>query len=146
MRISSKSEYGLRAIFDLAQHYGEGPVQSDAIASRQGIPVNYLNQLLILLRKAGLIDSLRGPQGGHRLARSPDQISLYDALIVLEGSLLLADNARDDLPASQPDDQALIGEIWGTVRTALEERLRAVTFDDICQRKRQREGKIMYYI
>jgi Rrf2 family protein len=146
MRISSKSEYGLRAIFDLAQHYGEGPIQSDAIAARQGIPVNYLNQLLILLRKAGLIDSLRGPQGGHMLARSPDQISIYDALIVLEGPLLLADSARDDLPASQPDDHALIADIWDTVRATLEERLRAVTFDEICQRKRQREGKMMYYI
>lgn len=146
MRISSKSEYGLRALFDLAQHYGEGPIQSDAIATRQGIPVNYLNQLLILLRKAGLIDSLRGPQGGHMLSRTPDQISLFDALIVLEGPLLLADNVRDDLPASQPNDHALIGEIWAAVRATLEEQLRAVTFDELCQRKRQREGKMMYYI
>jgi Rrf2 family protein len=76
MRISSKGEYGLRALFDLAQRYGEGPIQSDDIAARQGIPANYLNQMLILLRRAGLIDSLRGPQGGHMLARSPEQINL----------------------------------------------------------------------
>ena len=71
MRISSKGEYGLRALFDLAQRYGEGPIQSHDIHLRQGIDENYLNQILIVLRKAGLIDSVRGPQGGHRLARPP---------------------------------------------------------------------------
>ena len=63
MRISSKGEYGLRALFDLAQRYGEGPIQSHDIHQRQGIDENYLNQILILLRKAGLIESVRGPIG-----------------------------------------------------------------------------------
>jgi len=72
MRISSKGDYGLRALFDLAQRFGQGPIQSEEIAQRQGIPVNYLNQLLIVLRRAGLIESLRGPLGGHMLARRPE--------------------------------------------------------------------------
>jgi Rrf2 family protein len=69
MRISSKGEYGIRALFDLAQRYGEGPIQSRDIHLRQGIDENYLNQILLSLRKAGLLESIRGPQGGHRLAR-----------------------------------------------------------------------------
>lgn len=146
MRISSKSEYGLRALLDLAQHYGEGPVQSEAIATRQGIPVNYLNQLLILLRKAGLIESLRGPQGGHMLARAPDQIALLDVLLVFEGPLLSGDVARDDLPATQPEDQQIVGEVWQELRTALESLLQHMTLEDLCQRKRQRQGNMMYYI
>src|ERR1044071_10275970 len=85
MRISSKGEYGLRALFDLAQHYGEGPVQSRDIHERQDIDENYLNQILISLRKAGLIESVRGPQGGHRLARPPAQITLLEVVTAVQG-------------------------------------------------------------
>ncbi len=146
MRISSKGEYGLRALFDLAQHYGEGLVQSDDIATRQGIPVNYLNQLLILLRKAGLIDSLRGPQGGHMLARAPENITLIEALTTLEGPLLPIDVSRDDLTPTQIDDRAIITEVWCELRAIFENQLREITLEDLCQRKRQRSGNVMYYI
>jgi Rrf2 family protein len=146
MRISSKGDYGLRALFDLAQRYGEGPVQSEEIANRQGIPVNYLNQLLITMRRAGLIESLRGPQGGHMLARRPDAITLLDALTVLEGPLLPAEPSREDLIASQPDDYALIDTIWEELRGRIEQILAETTLDDLCQRKRQQSGDVMYYI
>lgn len=146
MRISSKGDYGLRALFDLAQRYGEGPVQSDDIAARQGIPVNYLNQLLITMRRAGLIESLRGPQGGHMLARRPDTITLLEALIVLEGPLLPADHSRDDIRPTQPDDHELVDELWSELRGRIEQVLAGITLDDLCQRKRQRAGNVMYYI
>jgi Rrf2 family protein len=146
MRISSKGDYGLRALFDLAQRYGEGPVQSEEIANRQGIPVNYLNQLLITMRRAGLIESLRGPQGGHMLARRPDGITLLDALIVLEGPLLPAEPSREDLTPTQPDDYALVDTIWEELRGRIEQILAETTLDDLCQRKRQQSGGVMYYI
>ncbi len=146
MRISSKGDYGLRALFDLAQRYGEGPVQSEEIANRQGIPVNYLNQLLITMRRAGLIESLRGPQGGHMLARSPELITLLDAVTVLEGPLFPAEFARDDLTPSQPDDYALVNGVWDQLRGQIELILAGITLDDLCQRKRQQSGDVMYYI
>jgi Rrf2 family protein len=146
MRISSKGDYGLRALFDLAQRYGEGPVQSDDIATRQGVPVNYLNQLLIIMRRAGLIESIRGPQGGHLLARPPDQITLLEILTVLEGQFIASDSGREDLRPLQLDDSEIINNVWNEIRTTLEERLRAITLEDLCQRKRQREGSVMYYI
>jgi Rrf2 family protein len=146
MRISSKGDYGLRALFDLAQRYGEGPVQSEEIATRQGIPVNYLNQLLITMRRAGLIDSLRGPQGGHMLARSPDAISLLDVLTALEGPLLPTEPAREHLPPAQPDDHALVDEVWASMRSRIEQIFAELTLDDLLQRKRQRSGEVMYYI
>lgn len=145
MRISSKGDYGLRALFDLAQRYGEGPIQSRDIHDRQGIDENYLNQILILLRKAGLIESLRGPQGGHRLSRPPDKITILDALVALEGPLLPAD-AQDGQPAAAPMDRELVREIWQDTRRELEAYLGGVTLEDLCQRKRQREGEMMYYI
>lgn len=146
MRISSKGEYGLRALLDLAQRYGEGPIQSHDIHRRQGIDENYLNQILIVLRKAGLIESVRGPQGGHRLARMPAQISLLDALTALEGPLLPAEGGRDGPAPVEPLDRELVREVWAGTREVLERHLSGITLDDLCQRKTQRVGEVMYYI
>jgi len=146
MRISSKGEYGLRALFDLAQHYGEGPIQSRDIHLRQGIDENYLNQILISLRKAGLIESIRGPQGGHRLARPSAQISILDAVLALEGPLLPADAGRDTLASAEPADREVIRELWDELRAVLEQRLASITIEDLVQRKRERAGEVMYYI
>ena len=146
MRISSKGEYGLRALFDLAQRYGEGPIQSHDIHLRQGIDENYLNQILIVLRKAGLIDSVRGPQGGHRLARPPAQITLLDALVALEGPLLPSDGGRDCAAPAEPIDRELVRDIWSGARQVLESYLGGITLDDLCQRKHRRIGEVMYYI
>lgn len=146
MRISSKGEYGLRALFDLAQRYGEGPVQSRDIHERQAIDENYLNQILISLRKAGLIESLRGPQGGHRLARPPDQITLLEALVALEGPLLSEDSGRESHTPTEPLDRELMHEVWCGMRGVLEHYLSSITLDDLWQRKRQRVGDVMYYI
>lgn len=146
MRISSKGEYGLLALFDLAQRYGEGPIQSHDIHIRQGIDENYLNQILILLRKAGLIESVRGPQGGHRLARSPVQITLLDVLMALEGPLLPVDTPRDLAASVEPIDRNVVRGVWFEMRSALESYLGGLTLDDLCQRKRQQSGEVMYYI
>ena len=146
MRISSKGEYGLRALFDLAQRYGEGPIQSHDIHLRQGIDENYLNQILIVLRKAGLIDSVRGPQGGHRLARPPAQISLLEVLTALEGPLLPDEAGRDSVASSEPLDRDLVRDVWSGARDTLEEYLRGISLEDLCQRKRRKIGEVMYYI
>ncbi|HWQ15395.1 MAG TPA: Rrf2 family transcriptional regulator [Roseiflexaceae bacterium] len=146
MRISSKGEYGLRALLDLAQRAGEGPIQSRDIHQRQGVDENYLNQILILLRRAGLIESLRGPQGGHRLARPAAQITVLDALVALEGPLLPTDAGRDSVAPGEPLDRELVREVWDSTRGLIEEHLGSITLEDLCQRKRQRTGEVMYYI
>ncbi|HEU5101839.1 MAG TPA: Rrf2 family transcriptional regulator [Roseiflexaceae bacterium] len=146
MRISSKGEYGLRALFDLAQRYGAGPVQSHDIHERQGIDENYLNQILISLRKAGLIESVRGPQGGHRLARPPSQITLLEVVVALEGPLLPADAGREIGDAAEPIDLDIIRDVWSGARQALERYLSSITLEDLSQRKRRRVGEVMYYI
>ncbi|HEX5690479.1 MAG TPA: Rrf2 family transcriptional regulator [Roseiflexaceae bacterium] len=146
MRISSKGEYGLRALFDLAQQYGNGPIQSRDIHQRQGIDENYLNQILISLRKSGLIESIRGPQGGHRLARPPTQITVLEALLALEGPLLPSNAGGDSLTPGEPLDRELMRDIWDTLRATIERHLSSITLDDLCQRKRARVGEVMYYI
>jgi Rrf2 family protein len=146
MRISSKGEYGLRALLDLAQRYGEGPIQSRDIHTRQGVDENYLNQILILLRRAGLIESVRGPQGGHRLARPPAQISVLEALVALEGPLLPTDAGRDDPSPAEPVDREVVRGVWEETRGLLERHLAALSLEELMQRKRQRSGEVMYYI
>lgn len=86
MKVSTRAEYGMRALLDLVAHYGEGPVHSRTIARRQGLPEPYLNQLMTTLRRAGLVSSKRGPAGGHTLSRPPEAISLREAFGVLEGT------------------------------------------------------------
>jgi Rrf2 family transcriptional regulator, cysteine metabolism repressor len=146
MRISSKGEYGLRALLDLAQRFGEGPIQSHDIHARQAIDEDYLNQILILLRRAGIIESLRGPQGGHRLARAPIQISILDAILALEGPLLPIDTGRDAIKPLEPIDREVIREVWLGARGALEGYLASLTLDDLLQRKRSHSGEVMYHI
>ncbi len=143
MRISSKGEYGLRALFDLALHHGQGPVRSRDIAERQAIDENYLNQLLIQLRRAGLVQSLRGPQGGHLLARSPGEITLLEALTALEGPLV---EVADSGESPQHDEAQIFGEVWNGLRDTVEAYLASITLDDLAQRKRERDGQTMYYI
>lgn len=87
MKLSTKGRYGLKAMFDLAMHDGKGPVSLAAIAERQGISIHYLEQLVSPLRKAGLLKSVRGAQGGYLLAKSPMEISVKEVLELLEGPL-----------------------------------------------------------
>ena len=81
MRISTKGDYGVRALIELSHHFGQGkPIQSAEIAARQHSPEPYLDQLLTTLRKAGFIRSVRGPQGGHALLQRPEEIRLSDVM------------------------------------------------------------------
>ena len=91
MKISTKGEYGVRAMLFLAMHEKDGPVTSHEIATRQGIPEPYLRQILASLAKHHLIQSNRGPQGGHFLARPSQDISLCDILLALEGQVTSVD-------------------------------------------------------
>ncbi len=85
MRVSSKADYGVRAMFDLAQRYGQGPIQSRDIASRQGVSEAYLHQVLSALGRTGFVRSTRGPLGGHELVREPSEISVWDVIHALDG-------------------------------------------------------------
>ena len=97
MRISCKVEYGIRALLDLALHSQSGPSLSRETANRQGIPETYLNQLLLQLRRGGLITSVRGPRGGHMLARTPDSITVLEIMEALEGPLVVVAEINGDI-------------------------------------------------
>src|SRR2546423_4238962 len=85
MRLTMRSDYGAHAVIELARRFGQGPVQCAEIAASQKIPEAYLDQLLSGLRRVGIIRSVRGPHGGHELARDPRQLTLGDIVTALEG-------------------------------------------------------------
>jgi Rrf2 family protein len=87
VNLTSKSRYALKIMLDLAHHAHEAHVHRRDIAKRQGIPTDYLDQIMIRLRKGGLVESVRGRGGGYRLAKDPASISIWDLLLVAEGNL-----------------------------------------------------------
>lgn len=94
MKLSTKGRYGLRAVLDLAMHTSEEAVSLSAIAERQGISISYLEQLIAKLKKAGIVNSIRGAQGGYVLAKPPEEISIGEVLRCLEGNLNPVDCAE----------------------------------------------------
>src|SRR3954451_12364919 len=130
MRLSSKTDYGLRALIDLALHAHGLPVQSHDIATRQGIPESYLNQLLILLRRAGLIRSLRGPQGGQHLARAARTISMADIIAALDGPAAPEGTAQaGDARGSDAAADQVVRAAWDQVNAAVAAALGQNTLD-----------------
>ncbi len=135
MRVSTRSDYGLRALIELADHYGGGPLQSSEIALRRHIPEQYLDQLLTVLRKAGFIRSVRGPSGGHELVRDPHVVTVLDVIQALEGSLSPVGWLDEPPEATDHPHQCGQREIWERIRDATTEILGAYTIADLLERE-----------
>ena len=91
---SKKVKYGLAALFELAKNYNLGFIQIKDIASTQKIPQNYLEQLLSILKKAGLVESMRGSKGGYKLNKPANQIKIINIIEVLDGPLVISETSR----------------------------------------------------
>lgn len=144
MRVSTKGDYGIRALVELTHRCGEGPVQSAEIARKQCIPEPYLDQLLTTLRRAGFIRSVRGPQGGHALVRDPHDIRLSEVIEALEGSLSPI-ACLDDGTCTKPGVCAQ-REVWEEVRRATHDILAGVTIADLAEKEREATTAPRYYI
>ena len=142
MKVSMKGDYGVRALVELAHHFGEGPIQSAAIASRQSIPEPYLDQLLTSLRRAGFIRSVRGPQGGHALIRDPHDLKLSEVIIALEGSLAPI-ACLDDPEGCRTATTCNLKPVWQEVEAATVRVLESITIADIAER--ERAGNVARY-
>ncbi|HWR22143.1 MAG TPA: Rrf2 family transcriptional regulator [Feifaniaceae bacterium] len=91
MKLSTRGRYGIKAMVDLAVEYGSGPVSATTLSNLQGVSLAYLEQLIASLKKARLIESVRGVQGGYTLARRPEEITVNEVLKALEGSTTVVD-------------------------------------------------------
>ncbi len=133
MKLSTRSRYGTRMMLDLAQHYDEGPVQIGNIAKRQDISIKYLEQLIIPLKKSDYIKSVRGPRGGHMLAKHPDDITVGEIVRILEGDISLS-RCIENPEVCNRADTCLTREIWETATKAMYNELNAVTLSEMVKR------------
>lgn len=141
MRVSSKADYGVRALFDLADHFGQGPIQSRDIAGRQGISEAYLHQVLSALGRAGIVKSTRGPLGGHELVREPSEITLWDVIVTLDGV-----DRRAHPHLSHENDHDPVHDAWHELQERSVAFLRSITLATLVERKRSNAPALNYSI
>lgn len=147
MRISSRGEYGVRALFDLAMHYGQGPRPLKLIAEQQDISEHYLEQLMAVLRKSGLVTSVRGAMGGYELALPPERIRIGDIIRVLEGPVTTA--SQGDPPQTDDINRMTLEATWKRIADGINEVLDSITLADLLQeaeRLRAGGGSLMWHI
>ncbi len=139
VKLSNKGRYAVRALFDIA-FYNEGhPTQVKDIAERQGIPPRFLEQIFQDLKRAGIVASKRGPQGGYNLARSAPSIRLGDVVRALEGPISLSE-AKSDAPGKQrpgADTKRVTESVFRDLSSKIEACFDDVSISDICQRADQ---------
>ncbi len=132
MRLSTRGHYGLKAMFDLAQHFGEEPIPLKTVAERQNISENYLEQLIAILRKSGLVKSVRGSQGGYILAREPDKITVGDIIRAMEGPIAPVECVSEIEPAECDNAEFCITRtVWARVRDKLAEVMDSISLADM---------------
>lgn len=147
MRFSVKSEYAVTAVLDMALHAEKGPVHVRAIAKRQSIPVRFLEQVMASLKKAGLVESIRGAQGGYILSRDPKTINVAQIVEAIEGPITPMDCTAGMLEyRCLQMNGCVIKGVWEDVRRAITNVLSQISVEDICKRKREQEHTVMYHI
>jgi Rrf2 family protein len=130
MKLSTRSRYGARILVDLARHTDQGPVQIGEISKRQDISVKYLEQLIRPLKQASMVTSVRGPKGGHLLAKKPEEISLGQIVRLFEGqSELVECISKPELCNMSDDCQVRLA--WKDATRVLYEKLDSTSIADL---------------
>ncbi len=139
MKLSTRSRYGTRLLLDMAQHYKEGPVQLGDIARRQGVSVKYLEQIIIPLKKARYIKSVRGPKGGHILTRAPEEITVAEIVSLLEEGTSLVECIKDTTVCERANI-CPTRLLWKEVSEAMFGKLQTITLADLVKKAHAMEG------
>jgi Rrf2 family cysteine metabolism transcriptional repressor len=138
MKLSTRTRYGLRAIIELAENNGAAPLQTKAIAASQDISVKYLEQLMTILRSAGLVRSIRGSKGGYMLAKSPNQIKLSKVFDCLEGHVTTVECVEDRSFCERAED-CVARQVWAEVQQAIKNVLQSITLQDLVDRTKEKK-------
>lgn len=132
IRLSTKGLYAVRAITRLANHYPNSPVSIKTLAEEERIPQHYLEQLMTRLRRNGLLISVRGPGGGYKLARSPDQISLGEVIRILEGNVRLSRCVRwETKKRCSRESDCIPKDLWNELSHAFQKILNSISFQEL---------------
>ncbi len=149
MKVSQRVTYGIMAAVDLAMNAKEAPIQARTIARRQAIPIRFLEQVLNAMKKAGLVDSLRGAQGGYLLLKDPSALSVADILEALEGSVFHhAFQSQSVHERRLTKQELLLGDVWERVELAERAVLGSITIEQLAGRQRaiEEQRNPMYHI
>ena len=143
MKVSTKSRYGVAAMVDIAQQFGNGPVALRSVAQRQQVSEHYLEQLMSPLRNAGFVRSVRGAQGGYVLAKDPTTITVGDIVRAMEGPIapvdcLLAEKGRDN-PYCDKTNACIRRNIWLKMGESITEALDSISLASLCAEAQQVE-------
>jgi Rrf2 family iron-sulfur cluster assembly transcriptional regulator len=130
MKLSTRSRYGTRLMLELAEHHQGRPIQLRAIAKRQDIPIKYLEQIVIPLKKAGYVTSVRGYRGGHMLAKHPSEVKVGEIVALMEGGRRLT-VCSDNPEVCERSESCVTRWLWKEATEAMYERLNAVTLADL---------------
>jgi Rrf2 family protein len=145
VKLSTKGRYGVRLMFDLALHYGEGAVSLKDVAKRQEISEKYLWHLIPPLKNAGLINSIRGSHGGYVLAKPPRLISVKEILQILEGSMCLVE-CTDQPSLCKRSTNCVAREVWAEVTDRMLEALESFTLEGMIEKEKRKREVISYSI
>lgn len=137
MKLSTRSRYGVRMMTDLADNYGGSPVFLKDIAKREDISEKYLSLIVIPLRGAGLLQSIRGAGGGYRLAHKPENITVRDIWQALEGEICLVDCVQDAKRCTRVST-CPTRDIWDILGQKISETLQAITLADLVRIRREK--------
>ncbi|HHV62430.1 MAG TPA: Rrf2 family transcriptional regulator [Firmicutes bacterium] len=152
MKLSTRGRYGVRLMFDLALNFGKGPIPLKDIAKRQDISEHYLEQLVAPLRRAGMVTSIRGAQGGYELSKRPEEITVGDIIRVLEGPIAPVECAGENTPyesSCKRADKCVARLIWERLRDSITSLLDSITLADMCEdagKLSEKRDNYMYYI
>lgn len=130
MRISAKVDYAMRALVELAANDSSAPVTSERLADAQGIPQKFLQNILLELRRAGIVASHRGPDGGHALARPAGEITVADVIRAVDGPLVSVYGLRPE-SVTYNEAAVVLQHVWIAARSSLREVFEAVTIQDL---------------
>jgi Rrf2 family protein len=142
VKLSTKGRYGLRAMLDLAMHSEDENVSINSISERQNISENYLEQLIAKLKKAELVNSTRGAQGGYSLAKPMEEISVGDILRALEGDLNPVDCALINGNSQCSDmDCCVTKSVWKKISDSINDVVDKITLRELCNDSKELEAK-----
>ncbi len=145
MLLTQKCLYAVRAIFEIASRFPNGPVKISAIAQAQAIPQRFLEAILTQVKQAGIVESRRGKQGGYLLARPPSTITVGHIIRVIEGDMgpvecLTASGANGNGKPCPLYGSCAFSELWGRARDAMSEVYDGTTFQDLLDREREKNA------
>ena len=146
MRLSTKGRYAVTAMLDLAIHHAEGPVTLAGISENQGISLSYLEQLFARLKKHGLVEGLRGPGGGYRLSRKPEDISVAEVITAIGEGIDATQCAGNE--NCQDGERCLTHELWTKLGNEIYDFLNGITLasfiqrDDVHEVIRRQQGEV----